>query len=138
MRDYIHKVQYYETDKMGITHHSNYVRFMEEARVDFFEQIGWPYDRFEAEGIASPVVSVDLEYKAPTTYPDQIAIEVSVTEFRGVRLKLEYVMKQGDKVCCIAHSQHCFVNGEGRLVKISKDYPEFNECLQSLVKNTEA
>ena len=135
MRDYIHKVQYYETDKMGITHHSNYVRFMEEARVDFFEQIGWPYDRFEKEGIASPVVSVSLDYKAPTTYPDTIEIEVRVAEFKGVRLTLEYEMKCGGKVCCIAHSQHCFVNGEGKLVKISKDYPKFNECLLSLVKN---
>ena len=35
MKDYIHKVHYYETDKMGVTHHSNYVRWMEEARVDF-------------------------------------------------------------------------------------------------------
>ena len=33
--EYIHTVQYYETDKMGITHHSNYIRWMEEARVDF-------------------------------------------------------------------------------------------------------
>ncbi len=39
MEKYIHKVQYYETDKMGITHHSNYIRWMEEARVDFFEKV---------------------------------------------------------------------------------------------------
>ena len=45
MKPYIHKVQYYETDKMGITHHSNYIRWMEEARVDFMEQIGWGYDK---------------------------------------------------------------------------------------------
>ena len=47
MKPYIHKVQYYETDKMGITHHSNYIRWMEEARVDFMEQIGWGYDKME-------------------------------------------------------------------------------------------
>ena len=44
---YIRKVQYHETDKMGITHHSNYIRWMEEARVNYLEQIGWPYDRLE-------------------------------------------------------------------------------------------
>ena len=37
---YIHTVQYYETDKMGITLHSNYIRWMEEARIDFLSQIG--------------------------------------------------------------------------------------------------
>ena len=34
MTPYCHKVQYYETDRMGVTHHSNYIRWMEEARVD--------------------------------------------------------------------------------------------------------
>lgn len=41
MQKYRHIVQYYETDKMGITHHSNYIRWMEEARIDFLRQIGW-------------------------------------------------------------------------------------------------
>ena len=44
---YKHTVRYYETDKMGITHHSNYVRWMEEARIDFLSQIGWDYDTQE-------------------------------------------------------------------------------------------
>ena len=46
-KGYNHTVQYYETDKMGITHHSNYIRWMEEARVDFLKQIGWDYDKLE-------------------------------------------------------------------------------------------
>ena len=52
MKPYTHKVNYYETDKMGITHHSNYVRFMEEARVDFLDQIGWSFIDLENKGIA--------------------------------------------------------------------------------------
>ena len=59
MKPYIHKVNYYETDKMGITHHSNYVRFMEEARVDFLDQLGWSFDKLEAKGVVSPVLSLD-------------------------------------------------------------------------------
>ena len=60
MKPYIHKVQYYETDKMGITHHSNYVRWMEEARIEFLDQIGWSYVRMEEEGIISPVLAVKI------------------------------------------------------------------------------
>lgn len=55
---YQHIVQYYETDKMGITHHSNYIRWMEEARVSFFAEYGWDYKTLEESGIASPVISV--------------------------------------------------------------------------------
>lgn len=57
--NYVHTVQYYETDKMGITHHSNYIRWMEEARTAFLAEKGWPYDRLEKDGVFSPVVSVN-------------------------------------------------------------------------------
>ena len=45
MKNYTHSVQYYETDRMGITHHSNYIRWMEEARIDFLRQIGWKSEK---------------------------------------------------------------------------------------------
>ena len=86
MSTYIHKVNYYETDKMGITHHSNYIRFMEEARTNFLSEIGYPMTQLEAEGIASPVVSVSCEYKHSTTYSDEIEIEVKLVQYTGVRL----------------------------------------------------
>ena len=44
-KPYLHEVKYYETDKMGITHHSNYIRFMEEARIDWLDQLGYGFDR---------------------------------------------------------------------------------------------
>ena len=72
MENYKHKINYYETDKMGVTHHSNYVRFMEESRIDFLEKIGWGYDKMEQEGIISPVVSLECNYRNITTYPDVI------------------------------------------------------------------
>ena len=85
MRPYEHKVQYYETDKMGIVHHSNYIRWMEEARVDFLEQIGWGMDRLEALGMVSPVTAVECKYKVSTKFPERIRIEVGIEEFRGVK-----------------------------------------------------
>ena len=56
---YIHRVNYYETDKMGITHHSNYLRWMEEARLDFLKSIGYGMRQFEEQGVSSPVASVE-------------------------------------------------------------------------------
>ena len=43
INDYIRRVQYHETDRMGITHHSNYVKWMEEACTDFLDGIGYNY-----------------------------------------------------------------------------------------------
>ena len=59
MHSYIRKVKYYETDKMGITHHSNYIRWMEEARMDFIKSLGYGMKRLESEGVMSPVVSLN-------------------------------------------------------------------------------
>mgnify|MGYP003442079114 CR=1 FL=1 len=81
MKPYIHKVNYYETDKMGITHHSNYVRFMEEARVDFLDQLGWSFDKLEAKGVVSPVLSMDCTFKKSTKFADVIECMVKVSLF---------------------------------------------------------
>ena len=94
MSKYIHRVNYYETDKMGITHHSNYIRFMEEARMNFLSEIGYPMTSLEKEGITSPVVSVNCEYKHTTTYSDEI--EVALEKYTGVKLFLSYTMRNSN------------------------------------------
>lgn len=129
MKPYIHNVNYYETDKMKLTHHSNYIRFMEEARLDFFAQLGFPYDKFEAEGIISPVVNVSCNYLKTTTYPDIIEITVNVTELTAARLMLAYTMVRGGELVCTATSTHCFLNENGRPINFKKLYPEFHKAL---------
>ena len=136
---YIHKVQYYETDKMGITHHSNYIRWMEEARIDFLEKIGWEYAKLEEMGLVSPVMNVTCDYRKPTTFSDEISIEVSVKEFRGVKLFLSYEMKndKGETVCN-AQSAHAFLDREGRPARVKQDFPELFETLTKLCQNAES
>ncbi len=130
MKSYIHKVQYYETDKMGITHHSNYIKWMEEARIDFLEQIGFGYDRVEALGIISPVVSVECKYKAVTKFPEEVFIDVFVESFNGIRLTLGYDMKNAEgKTVCVAKSEHCFMNEEGKIINIAKIQPQFYKAV---------
>ena len=132
---YKHTVQYYETDKMGITHHSNYIRWMEEARVAFLAEIGYGYDKLEEDGIISPVIGIACDYKHATTFADVVTIDVHVQEFKGVRLKLRYIMtnEAGDTVC-EAYSEHCFLNEEGRPILLKRQFPEFCEVLTSLIE----
>ena len=127
---YRHIVQYYETDKMGITHHSNYIRWMEEARIDFLSNIGWSYTKLEEDGIISPVVAVECKYVQSTTFWDVVDIEVTVKEFKGVKLKLKYIMKndKGNTVC-EACSEHCFLDAKGIPIRLDKKYPSFYNAL---------
>ena len=132
---YTHKVHYYETDKMGITHHSNYIRWMEEARVAYLDSINLSYAKLEETGIISPVTSVECNYKKTSTFDDVISIKVYVTEFKGVKLKLKYEMTNEDgEVCVIATSMHCFLNAEGSLINIRKEYPDIYDILSNEVE----
>ncbi len=135
MTPYTHKVQYYETDKMGITHHSNYIRWMEEARVDYMEKIGWSYDRMEKEGTISPVLSVACNYKESTTFPDEIQIKVTVKECGAVRMSLSYEMTKVENGHLVFQgtSEHCFLDVNGRPLNLKKSCPEFHQTLQELL-----
>ena len=138
MTNYKHIIQYYETDKMGITHHSNYIRFMEEARIHFLKESGWPYDKLEEEGVISPVVSVSCDYKKTTTFPDELEIPVAVLDVSPVRFKLGYTMTVADKIVCTATSTHCLLSKDGRPISIPNQYPGFYETLQKLKEEAEA
>ena len=117
---YQHYVQYYETDKMGVTHHSNYIRFMEEARVDFFKNIGFDYFEFEKCGIVSPVVGLNnIRYKRPCTAGDTLDIEVSIKSLTNVIFTISYVMKNKDVVVFTGESDHCLLSKEGKIVPLN-------------------
>ena len=130
MHTYKHEVKYYECDRMGITHHSNYVRFMEEARVDFLDKIGYGFERIEAEGVFSPVIAVSCNFKHPTTFKDVIEIDVSISKIQDLKFEFTYTMRVSDKVVCIGQSTHCFTEN-GRPVVISKRLPELFERINN-------
>ncbi|MBR0077526.1 MAG: acyl-CoA thioesterase [Bacteroidales bacterium] len=131
MRPYEHTVKYYECDRMGIVHHSNYVRFMEEARVDWMDQLGYGFDRMEAEGVVSPVTSISCNYKSPSTFKDVISIEVKVSGMTAVRISFDYTMTVNGKVVCLASSTHCFLEN-GRPVVMEQRFPELYHRIKEL------
>lgn len=134
MKEYIHKVHYYETDKMGVTHHSNYIRWMEEARVDFLDQINFSYDKLEKDGMISPVIGVECDYKISTKFDDIVFINVAVEEYNSVKLVIRYVMKNAktNEIVAIGKTKHCFLNLENRPLILKKAFPEFDKKLREL------
>lgn len=136
MKNYIHKVNYYETDKMGVTHHSNYIRWMEEARINFLEEIGFGYDKLEEDGIISPVISVECDYKKTTTFGDSVEISVEIEEFKGVKLVIKYTMKdiKTNSIVLTGRTKHCFVGKDNKPIILKKDYPSFDKKLKELAK----
>ncbi|MDO4294854.1 MAG: thioesterase family protein [bacterium] len=136
-RVYEHKTQYYETDQMGIIHHSNYIRWFEEARCDMMEQLGMGYKRMEECGIISPVLSMYCEYKSMTRFGDTVEVQCILKEYNGIKMTVEYSVtdKMTGELRCVGESRHCFLSREGRPVSLKKQYIEmdkaFRRCLPS-------
>ena len=133
--EYVHQAQYYETDQMGIIHHSNYIRWMEEARIAYMDEMDFPYKKVEAAGIISPVLFVTCEYKSMTHFGDRVAIEVKLASFKGVKYEIAYTMRdlESREVCAVAISGHCFLKKDGRPANIKKELPLLYETMQKEV-----
>ena len=121
----VHKVQYYETDRMGVTHHSNYVRWMGEARIELMDRMGFPYIKMEEEGIIVPVKSLRVDYLKPCTFGDEVEIETHITDFNGVVITMSYEMRVKDESVCKAASEHVFLDRNGKFVRMKRVMPEF-------------
>ncbi len=129
---YRRKAQYHETDQMGIIHHSNYIRWFEEARVHFLDQIGLGYHEMEKQGIVSPVLSITCDYKAMVRFNDDVVITAKVDQFSGVKLFISYEVRHAatEVVCTVGTSSHCFLNMEGRPISLKKHRPDMYDKLQ--------
>ena len=135
IKTYTHKVQYYETDKMGVVHHSNYIRWFEEARVDFLEQIGLNYDVLEEKGYISPVISVSCEYKTMCRFGEAVYIIVKLKSFSGVRFSFSYEVRdvKTNELRVVGESGHCFIDDTGKVFSLKKVNPEYFEIFNSYV-----
>lgn len=134
IRPYLHHAKYYETDQMGIVHHSNYIRWMEEARMDAMSQFGISYCDMERSGIISPVVSVACEYKSMVHFDDTVQIQVKVVKYNGVRLDLAYEMTDTStgELSTRGTSTHCFLDGEGHVISLKKVCPEADQKFRQM------
>ena len=136
MEAYKHKVQYYETDQMKIVHHSNYIRWFEEARTDFLEQAEYSYKRFEDEGIISPVLEINAKYRSMVRFGDTVNIEVHMRSFAGLKFGLEYVISDSitGEVRVTGTSEHCLLDKMHKPVRLKKMNPKLYALLEELVE----
>lgn len=137
MIEYEHKVQYYETDKMAIVHHSNYIRWFESARINYLEKVGIDYVRLEEEGLLSPVVDIYSKYKSMVKFGDTVIIETTLLKYTGIIFEVGYVIKdkRTGQIRTTGNSKHCFINAEGKPVSLKKSCPWAHEIFERTFKD---
>lgn len=109
------KVRYYETDQMGIVHHSNFIRYFEIARTDWLTQLNISYKDMEKEGIILPVISINCNYKQSAYYDDELTIETKLTKTPTVKIAFDYEIKnQENQLICNGSTVLAFLDKKTR------------------------
>ena len=128
------KINYYETDRMGVVHHSNYIRFLEEARCQMLEKNNMPYSTFEKQGVMIPVLGVNCNYKLHVTFDDIIQIKPFVKDFNGVRLTMGYqiIDKKTGNLVLTGETKHCFTDTSIKHIRLQKQIPDFYDKFMKL------
>lgn len=115
------RTRYAETGQDGIIHHSSFVVYLEEARIEFLRGLGCHVGDLEKQHIFCPVVDLQVRYIKPLHLLEDIVIEVLVASYSKVRFTLDYQIFRGQECMAKASTEHCFVNGAFKPIAIPLD-----------------
>ncbi len=108
-------VRYYETDQMGIVHHSNYIRYFECGRVDMLKKVGLPMEKIEAAGVMMPVVGVECRYRVPAKFGDVLKVVTLVDELPLAKMVIRSeVYNPAGELCCSGAVTIGFIDSQTR------------------------
>lgn len=94
------RVNYYDTDQMGVVWHGNYLKYFEDAREEMLRNRGLPYSELEREGIIMPAIEASMRYLKPARYDDVLSVKVTVEEPPRAKMKFTYEIRNGAGELC--------------------------------------
>lgn len=83
------RVRYSETDQMGVVYHGNYLPYFEIGRVEWLRNHGISYKSMEENGIALPIVNININYKKPACYDDLLTVRTTFKNQSSVKIEFE-------------------------------------------------
>ena len=133
MSKFVHflDVRYYETDQMGIVHHSNYIRYFECGRMAMLEEVGLPMHKIEEAGVMMPITAVECKYRIPARLGDKLRVVTMINEMPRARLTVNTeIYNQNDQLLSTGSVTMGFIDATTRrpirctqmLVDIFKDH----------------
>lgn len=126
IKPYEHHTKFFETDLHGNIHHFCYINWIENARMDLFEQIGLGNKQLENLELTSPTLSEYVEHLSEVKFDSTVVITTRMISFDGHRMELAYRIfdKDTSEEKAIAKTTHCFVDKAGIPICVTRIYPE--------------
>jgi len=117
------RVKFFDTDVMGVVHHSNYIRMFETGRVEFLRALGIDLNEMMSDGILFPIVEVGAKFHAPAKFDDELEISTTAEALTRAKMKFSYaIRKRGDeKILVEGTSTNVFTCG-GKICRLPEKY----------------
>lgn len=109
------RVRYSECDPMGVAHHSVYALWFELGRTELLRSCGVSYADLEKAGVFLAVTRLEVRYRAPARYDDELTLRTDVTGGGRARIDHGYELRRGGDLLSTATSTIACLDGDGRV-----------------------
>ena len=118
-----YRVKFFDTDTMGVVHHSNYIRWFETGRVEFLREIGIDLNEMMNDGILFPLVEVGAKFHAPAKFDDELEIETTAENLTRAKMQFVYKIRRlgEEKILVEGNSTNVFTSG-GKMCRLPEKY----------------
>ena len=118
-----HRVKFFDTDIMGVVHHSNYIRWFETGRVEFLRALGIDLNEMMSDGILFPIVDIGAKFHAPAKFDDELEISTTAEALTRAKMKFSYaIRRRGDeKILVEGTTTNVFTSG-GKICRLPEKY----------------
>jgi len=118
-----HRVKFFDTDTMGVVHHSNYIRWFETGRVEFLRELGIDLNEMMSDGILFPIVEVGAKFHAPAKFDDELEIVTTAEALTKAKMKFNYkIYRRGEeKILAEGTSTNVFTSG-GKICRLPEKF----------------
>ncbi len=119
------RVKFFDTDTMGVVHHSNYIRMFETGRVEFLRAIGISLNEMMSDGILFPIVEVNAKFHAPALFDDVLEIKTIAEALTRAKMQFRYeIRRQGEeKILVEGNSTNVFTH-DGKICRLPEKFFE--------------
>ncbi len=129
------KVPFYDVDAMEVAWHGHYVKYMEQARCDLLDLIGYNYPQMKASGYFWPVIELKIKYIKPLRFGQKVIVKSTLAEVEyGLRVNFEFIDAETQTRLTKAHTKQVAVHVKsGEMCLLSPDVlsDQINQYLRS-------
>lgn len=133
-------VMYFEIDKMGIVHHSNYPKWFEMGRKDFLRKAGVSQSNMNNHGFYLPLSKLECNFKSPARYGDKITVITSLTLVSCAKIRFDYKIlnNRNSKLIAFGYTVHAWTDKDIKPLNIETAAPQIFSSLKALMEIEEA